>query len=410
MNLKIKITILLLLAFLTEIKCQIQEYRYQRSLNNIEHNWHKIALPEDFFDKTTSSLSDIRIYGIKENNDTIEVPYILNTALLKNSKTDLNHKIINQSIKNKSHFFTIQLSNNENINEIKLNFKNENFDWKINLEGSNDQKEWFSILEEYRILSIKNLLSNFQFGTLKFADSNFQYYRIEVMSTEKPILLNVQISQLENSPIKSKKIVLKNHKIVENKENKSTEIEIDLTNKIALSSIKILVKDEIDFYRKIQFSTLSDSLKTEKGFKYIYSNIKSDVLHSFDNNQFYFKDIINNKFKITIDNQDNEALKIDSIEFFAFEYEIIARFTEKAQYFLCYGKTSATSPKYDLNSFLDKIPSDLKYIELGDEFIVDKPEKTKNKPLFENENWLWILIIASIAIMGGFSYKMLRSV
>jgi hypothetical protein len=410
MNLKIKITLLLLFVFLTELKSQIQSYKYQRSLINIEDNWHIIAIPIDLYDKISISLNDIRIYGIKENNDTIEVPYILSNSLLKNSKTALNHKIINQTSKSKSHYFTIQLSNNESINEIKLDFKNENFDWKINLEGSNDQKEWFTILQDYRILSIKNLLSNFQFGTLKFTDSNFQYYRIEVKSNEKPILSKVNISEAEKTSIKTKQIALKNQNIIENKESKSTEIEIELANRIPLSSLKISVKDDIDFYRKIQFLVLSDSLKTEKGWKYIHNTVKTDVLHSFDNNEFNFKDVISNKFKIIIDNQDNEALKIDSIEVFAFDYEIIARFNEKAEYYLCYGKASDSSPKYDITAFLDKIPNDLNYLKLGGEFIIDKPEPTKKKPLFENENWLWILIITSIAIMGGFSFKMLRNV
>ena len=40
--------------------------------------------------------------------------------------------------------------------QIKLSFKQENFDWKVKLEGSNDNKVWFTVVTDYRILAIKN--------------------------------------------------------------------------------------------------------------------------------------------------------------------------------------------------------------------------------------------------------------
>ncbi len=91
------------------------------------------------------------------------------------------------------------------VNEIKVDFKQQNFDWRLNLEGSQNQNEWYSILDHYRILSIKNALTDFKFTTLSLPTAKYKYYRLHFNSEEKPDLaaatlsLNKTISKKANS-------------------------------------------------------------------------------------------------------------------------------------------------------------------------------------------------------------------
>src|SRR5690606_40823506 len=58
------------------------------------------------------------------------------------------------------YFFTFEMPAREPINQLYLQFKEKNFDWKIRLEGSHDQQEWFTIADDYRIVSISNQLTD----------------------------------------------------------------------------------------------------------------------------------------------------------------------------------------------------------------------------------------------------------
>ena len=61
-------------------------------------------------------------------------------------------EILNKVQTTDGHYITLKAPAIMDTEEIILNITNENFDWKINLEGSHDQKQWFSILKNYRIL------------------------------------------------------------------------------------------------------------------------------------------------------------------------------------------------------------------------------------------------------------------
>ena len=81
---KLTINIFTFLLFVYSLSfAQTEQYNYKRELKGISEQWHKIILPDEIFGKTSQNLSDIRIFGIKENFDTIEAPYLL--QLIKKS-------------------------------------------------------------------------------------------------------------------------------------------------------------------------------------------------------------------------------------------------------------------------------------------------------------------------------------
>src|SRR5690606_18334448 len=122
---------------------QMEEYHFKREIKGISDQWHKIVLPTDIFEKTTQRLADIRVFGTTKTKDTIEAPYLLQVATEKTSSKEIQFKNLNTSHNDKGYYFTFEISTEEPINQIKLDFGRENFDWQITLEGSQDQNEWF---------------------------------------------------------------------------------------------------------------------------------------------------------------------------------------------------------------------------------------------------------------------------
>ncbi len=409
MNLKAKSCTWLLLLICSHSYGQIEQYNYKRELKGITGKWHKVVLPNDIFGKVSSNLSDIRIFGINANRDTIEVPYLLRSTSGKVSITEVNFKTVNISKNENGYYFTFEIPTKEPFNQIELDFRQQNFDWRLKLEGSQNQQEWFTIVDDYRILSIINERTDFKFTKISFPDTRFHFIRLLIESKEKPDLIIAKVTQREFTDGTYRLYSIRKNEITENKKAKQTEIEIDLQSLVPVSYIKIGVKDTFDYYRAVTIKYLADSFKTEQGWIYRYNTLKSGTLNSIEENEFNFRNTILKQLKILIHNRDNEPLSIDTIEVKGYIHELVARFTEPATYFLTYGNSKAMKPQYDIVRFTGKIPKAMITLKLGNEQAIYKKELQMTEPLFKNRAWLWVVMTVIILLLGWFSVKMIKN-
>lgn len=386
----------------------MHDYSFKRPLTGARPSWNRLVLPDALFEKISSNFDDIRIYGITAKRDTIEAPYFIRVKSGQNSNTNIAFKIINKTKINDSYFFTFEVPLREQINHIKLQFEQKNFDWLIHLEGSHSQNEWFTILEQNRILSIKNEHTNFQYTQLVFPDTQFRFYRIRIDSKEKPELHAAFVSQQEITPATYKNHTLKKLDVAHNKSSKQTEIDFELSMAVPVSFIHVDVSHDFDFYRPIGIMYVKDSTKTEKGWIYNYRNLTSSTINSIEKNDFTFSSTIAKKFRIVIENQDNQPLSISSISVKGFEHELVARLDGSLTYFLVYGNKSAKQAHYDLAYFIDKIPDEMNTLMIGKEELITKPEVQVKEPLFVNQAWLWVILLAIVLILGWFTLKMMN--
>ena len=409
MKMTIKSYAWLLLLICSYSYGQLDKYSYKRELKGVSEQWHSMILPNNIFGNISQDLSDIRIYGITAAKDTLEAPYLL--RMLKEEVTikEIAFKTINTSHTDKGYFFTFEIPTKESINQINLGFKQKNFDWQVRLEGSQNQIEWFTVVEDDRILSIKNELTDFQFTKLSFPSSKYLYYRLFIESTVKPELIGATIEQSEVSEGNYRSYTV--HKFIakQNKQFKQTEIEIELQSPVPLSKINFIIADTFDYYRPFTIKYLVDSFKTEQGWKYNYNTLTSGTLNSISGNDVTFKSTTLQKMKIIIHNQDNQALTLNSIEVKGEAHEIVARFTEPATYYLTYGNIHAKKPHYDIERFIENIPKHLKAIEISKELAIEKKNSPVIDPLFQNKNWLWAIMIGMILLLGWFSLKMMKN-
>lgn len=404
---KIKLTYLFLLTC-TLAFGQINLYDYKRELHGIKDQWHKIILPNDMFGKVSSDLSDIRIYGLTEKNDTLEAPYILKLATEKTSLKELAFNLVNESKNDRGYYFTFEVPSENAVNQIQLEFNQQNFDWRLALEGSHDQQEWFSIIDNYRILSIKNDLTDYQFTKVRFPNSRYRYFRLRVDSDKKPKLLSAKMSLNETMEGNFRNYPIHSIKMEEERQNKQTIIHIDLKSTVPVSRLKIKVKNQFDYYRPVSIQYLSDSIKTEQGWKYTYSTLTSGMLNSIEKNEFKFNSTLLRELKVIIENQDNESLEIDSVVVDGYVHELIVRCVAPATYYLTYGNKKAAKPHYDINRFAANIPTVLTPLTLGEEQSIEKKAVKTAAPLFQNKVWLWAIMILIISLLGWFAIRMMR--
>lgn len=387
---------------------QMEQFSNKRELTGLSGQWHKIILPDEIFGKCSPNLNDIRIFGITAGSDTIEAPYLLRLASEKISVREISFKTLNTSHNDKGYFFTFEIPTTEPINQIRLDFKQKNFDWRIKLEGSQNQTDWFTITENYRILSIKNEITDFQFTRVTFPGSKYRFFRLLIDSKEKPELTFASIAQYEITEARLRNYPIRKLSIMENKDDKQTEIDIELKLPVPVCFLSLDIKDSFDYYRPVTIKYLTDSVKTEKGWKYNYNKLSAGTLNSIDKSGFTFSSTTLQKLKIVINNKDNQPLAIDSIRIKGYKHELVVRFTAQATYYLTYGNKSAIRPVYDLDRFADKVPVELTTLIPGNEQLIEKGDLPVTEPLFKNKTWLWSIMGIIIFVLGWFSIRMIR--
>lgn len=389
---------------------QMDQYRYKRLIKGVNHQWHKLPLPDSIFGKVSGNLADFRIYGLGSNNDTIEVPYLLRIHSEKINSTAINFDIVNASHNHNGYYYTFEMPVELAIDQIKLEFEEKNFDWKIELQGSQRQQEWYTLVNDYRILSIKNELTDYEFTTIALPSSKYRFFRLLIKSDKKPNLIAAQIFDNEIMDGEYKSYPVKEVKILGNPTERTTEITLDLSQPVPISTISLRVREQFDYYRPITISYINDSIKTDKGWKYNYTSLFSGTLSSLEENSFDFPSTIVKKMKITVHNGDNQPLTYPSIDVKGSLHELVARFTTEAtHYYLTYGNSRASLPTYDIAQFSVNIPDTLTSLKLGLEQEVKKTPLAENSSIFKNKAWLWGIIALIIIVLGGFSFNMIKT-
>ena len=402
---KIKTIYFLLLLCPWAIFAQLRDYDRQIPLIGITDTWHKVTLPNSVFTHVKGDFSDIRMYGAREK-DTIEVPFVLTSSAPSGIEEEMEFTLINSTSNTSGNFYTYAVPIDKPINKIELSFKNKNYDWKINLEGSQERSRWFTILKDYRILSIKNSQTNYSFSGLSFPDAKYKYYRIHIKTTDTPELESTSI--VSNKVVPGTYVSYKTEHIDITQQGKKTQIDVDLKMRLPISFLKINVIDDYDYYRSVTVSYVSDSVKTDKGWKYSYGNLFSSTLTSLEVKGFTFRNTLTNKLRISIQNYDNPPLKISSVDTQGYSYNLVGRFTEPATYYLTYGNKNAYPPRYDLQQTGFELPENIGSLQLGKEENIDKPKVITQAPLFENKWWLWGIMGIIILVLGGATLKMMK--
>jgi hypothetical protein len=291
---------------------------------------------------------------------------------------------------------------------MELFFKQQNFDWRLRLEGSADNKEWFEIVADYRILSFKNINSNYRFTKVSFPDSKYGYYRLKIKASEKPKLINAKLDLQKITPAGYNDFSVKDTQIKSNRTTKQTSIEVTLSTPVPTSFLALDIQNSFEYYRPMTIKYLKDSVETEQGWHYNYQTLSKNTLSSMENDGFNFDSTILQKLKIVIENYDNEPLTINSVKVKGYVHELVARFSEPATYYLSYGKNNPTKPNYDISRFENSIPLNLSTLQLKTPIAIEKTMADKTEPLFKNKLWLWIVMGLIILVLGWFSIKMIK--
>jgi hypothetical protein len=180
-----------------------------------------------------------------------------------------------------------------------------------------------------------------------------------------------------------------------------------MTQTTYLSKVKINVADGQKFYRSFVLEGAADSIKTEKGWVLNYRELYSGVMAFFRSDSLSFSPMRFKKLRLTVFNQDSAPIKIESITTFSPIVTIAAQLPT-GTYTIRYGNENLNAPSYDLTHFANEIATVLPLATLGEERHLNSPNETSAVPWFKNKNWLWVAMLLIVALLGYFTFTIIR--
>lgn len=385
---------------------QVSGFKYRQELLGVSSRFHSLELPNEVL--MHSSFSDLRVIRINDS-DTFEEPYFLKTLEREVAKrTKESFSILNKNSKGDLHTFTLKTKDSKTINAIQLDFEQHNFDWKVKLEGSQDNKEWFTVIKDYRILSIKNEVTDYSFSLLNFPMSSYAFYRVSIESVVKPELSNVTMNLIGGLKGKYRKYEPKKYLLEYDEEKKQTIITFELEGVLPVSDIRFVMNDSEDYYRPFKIYSDTDTIKGKK--RILYSNVLfRGTLSSLENPNCSFVTTKAKYFKIVINNHNNRPIDIEEVVVTGPIKELTIKIELGGKHYLYYGNSLLSKPVYDLINFRNKIPTNLSVLKVSqvEELDVFKVEKT---PLITSVWWLWLVLGVILVLLFLGTLKMMKKV
>jgi hypothetical protein len=402
---KIRSVIALLVFCVLNSYAQHADFSFKRKIENIAAvNWYNIALPAEMVPHVKNNFDDMRLYNIHES-DTTEIPYLLKITANETKEEKIQLPILNKSRKNDALFFTVD-TKGKVANYVDLDFSQKNFNAFVKIEGSHDQLEWFEIVDGQRILSIQSETVEYAVQKVKFPPSNYRYLRVSVRCGEPLTLINASFRH------RSFKAGLINNytssfAVTNDPKLKQSIIDITLSQLSLINKISVVAESDMDYYRPFTLEYLSDSSKTTKGWVVFYSSIGSGYLTSVDSNDFDLELTTAKKLRLTVSNNDNAPLKIQSIKLSGPKVFLTAKL-KTGNNFIFYGSKKADAPAYDLSHFEKNIPDSLATLSVESEETISKPS-TAATAMFNSKTWLWLTMVVVIGVLGLFTLRMIRN-
>lgn len=397
-----------LLPFLA--KAQTASYSCQRKINKPENaKFYSVKLSPELVSQLKSGWNDLRILDFS-GSDTVEVPYLLET--LNNYESE--QKIISFNLINTTHdarysYLTLKVNDKKVINHIRLDITEPEFDKWIRVEGSHDNKSWFTISERLRIVRFQNSEERFEYTSLDFPNSQYAYFRLKFDNTHSSRLnvSNVYAFETERKEHSYSEVKISNWKQTENKKEKKSELIVDLPVAYRINHIRINASGNKDFYRNINVYQ-SVTVHTKKGDTEVWHMLNTSVFSSLDSNKISCFDEQTKKLKIEILNNDDQPLEIKDIKAFAEQVRLVAELPASDNLYLLYGKPNDQAPVYDLVHFKTKIPADVPEITYGAEQVYTAVLPAKS-PLINSKNWLWGAMSLIMVVIAFFSFRLLKN-
>lgn len=369
---------------------------------------HQIVIPAEIRSLSKNDFGDFRIYDKRG----VEVPYALQIQQTENSTYQFNAFTIvsRNSIPKKSSEIVIGIPLKEN-NEITLYIANAEVSKKFSISGSDDQKEWFGLVDNREWSDIQNDRSTSAYKSIPLPLNKYKFLKI-AFDDRKTLPLNViQAGYFENTKSNQQlSEVIEPDKIStsKNRDSKQTVMRFDFKNKPFIGQLKFEVSSP-NFYNRHARLHKNVTYKKRRKESVRQETIVEFELNSDKNNAFRFDPITETTFYLEIDDRDNPPLKFSKIEFSQQSLTVIADLKAQQKYTIKTGNPELQLPDYDLQKDLRNARDSMPKAMISEiKFHENTGLKSESDSLWQKPWFMWLCISLGGIIIIYFSIALIK--
>lgn len=349
---KMKKSSIIILVALWVNQAFAQHFNTSATLSEIKTNGlHAILVSPEIRSFSKADLEDLRLFG----TDQKEVPYYISRDARYTTSVDFeNYPLLKKEIiPNRSTHVIIENIGSKAIENIVLNIRNSRLEKTCNISGSNDQKQWFGLLEKCELANLENPNNTHVFVDIKLPKSNYRFLKIQINdSTSAPIDI-LQVGNFRHSWVDGKLLSVLPTEVLTSTDaiQKKTIIRVRFDQPQVIENIDFQITKPNLYKRKCRITTTKTILK-----KHSKEEIQEETLAVFDlnsstRNSIKLPTIFEKEFVIEIENEDNPPLEIKEIVFSQLPIYMVADLKAGENYILKTNNLNLTAPIYDIENF-----------------------------------------------------------
>jgi hypothetical protein len=359
--------------------------------------FYSITVTPDFSSYVQPDFSDLRLKDEKNN----PVPYLLSSHL-EVLKPDffVPLKIINNTLTDSGETMLI-IENNpvEKLEGFSLRIKNAAVSRTMNISGSDNLGDWFSIVENLSLERRYIQDHDSYLENISFPLSSYRYFRIMIYNGKNDPLNIIAAGKRLHAEKKTTEGIVDNPSITFIQKDSDDHISyLRVLNPRAfhISHVGLRIKSPRFFKRHVDILTKQQTLGNFV--------ISSDTIFNFTLPVFN-----DSGFLIRIYNEDNGPLNISGISTGQDVEKIITFLEPDTHYHLELTGENIPSPHYDLQNFKDSIPAEIPELQIskiepiGDHSVVEEKD-------FFRQRMLWPVIIFVLCMLVLFTIRLTRDI
>ena len=358
---------------------------------------YRLVLPTEIVSSSENNVPNFRIFDSKNQ----QVPFAFIDEMSVPKKTFNNFKIISRTSEPNKKSAIIFENANPKLDFLTLEIVNYSGEKTFSVSGSNDQKQWFGVLQP----TVLDDLTRESFEVSKnlyLPRTNYKFLKIETID-KNSLPINIQkIGQYNTTQTTDEwtEIASKSIKINQLKSYKKTQIQVEFEDFEKIDKLQFEISAPSNYSRKIRLFEVINQ-KTRKRNQLVEVDFANFELTPNQNYNLSFQGIRAKKFFIEIDNKDNPPLEIQGVKCYQKSVVVLASLKANKVYVLKTQNQQNAMPTYDLSEFKNIDADEMPNVAFLKPFKTEViKSKTNQNNFWNSPNFLWICIgIATIAVL-----------
>ncbi len=429
-------TALLLAGLVSSVfALELAEWKYQAevTIEDGTGEYCKLILTPDIYDAARPDLGDIRLV----NPHGEQAPYVLVKPKDTTEERKYEPAVINRSTNvDRAAMVTLDFEKKVVKNSIEVMTRGNNFRRAVKVEGSNDNIEFFTLVEHAYVFAVTY---DRRFEEVDLPKNDYRYLRITVrpMATEEknPFIDEVSVFKIEKGFAERHPVQMALIEHSEDEKSNSSIYAYDVVyRRLPVSEIEFDVADD-SFYRYVTIEDRDaptrevkvrseDNRQRTKTVEVKWERIISSTIYRYTEADGKKRERLTLRFpsgrrvyrylRIAIKNYDDRPVVVKSASAKMIAHKIVFANVDNAAPTLYVGSESAKAPQYDLERRLSN-PLQVKARAATLSAIADNPlfGQFEEKPIAWTEKHkvlLLIIMIAMALVLGGFILKSFKSI